>query len=139
MMRIFLSASQLRADRLERRPVGDGALHLAALHGEVNLRRALVAGDDLELVAEQAIEQHRVVVLRRARRLRAHDNLGGLGVFELLHRRVVPDVEHLRLAVGAAETVELGGVEARAGGLQQRRRRHAVERRADHGAVERAR
>ena len=50
----------------------------------------------------------------------------------------MPDVQHLRFAVGAAEIDELGGIEARAGGLQQRRRRHAVERRADHGAVERA-
>ena len=126
-------------DRLERRPVGDGAVHLAALHREVDLRRALVAGDDLELEAEQ-------------RDWRARGNRTGSSPAPAppitvslvrasssdLRRRGVPDIHHLRLAVRAAEPVELFRIEAGAAGLQQRRGRHAVERRADDRAVERA-
>jgi hypothetical protein len=53
--------------------VGDGAVHLAALHGEMDLRRALVAGDDLELESEQAVGENRVIELGRAGRLTGID------------------------------------------------------------------
>ena len=114
-------------------------MHLAALHRQMDFRRRLVAGDDLELPAEQLLRQLRIVVLRRARRLRADDHLLGGEVGERLDRRGVPDIHRLGLAVGAADPVHLHRLEARAGRLQQRRGRQPVERGADRGAVERPR
>ena len=54
---------------------------------------------------------------------------------EALHRRRVPHVGDLGLAIGAAEPDQLVRIEAHGGGLEQRRGRHAVERGADRGAV----
>ena len=138
-MRIFFSSIHCLGDSLQRRPVRPGAVHLAALHREMDLRRRLVAGDDLELPAEQLLRQFRIVVLRRARRLRADDHLLGGEIGQRLDRRRVPDIHRLGLAVGAADPVHLDCLEARAGRLQQRRGRQAVERSADRGAVERPR
>src|SRR5262245_1379426 len=51
-----------RIERLERRPVGGTvAVDLAALHGRMNFWRALIAGDDLELVAEHVVGQNREI------------------------------------------------------------------------------
>jgi hypothetical protein len=136
-MRIFLFHDPIRIDGLERRPVGDGAVNLAALHREMDFRRALVAGDDLEFESEQLVGEHRIVELGRARRLRAHHDLLAPGILEHLRGRGVPDVHGLRLAIGAAEPIELDRIEAHAGRLQQRRGRHAVEGSAHHRAVER--
>ena len=54
-----------------------------------------------------------------------------------LHRRRVPDIGDLDFAIGAAEPVELGRVEAHARRLEQRRGRHSIDGCADDGAVAR--
>ena len=58
--RDLLVAQPVRPHRLEARPrpVGD-ALHLAALDRERDLRGAVVAGDDLELGADQRVVEPR--------------------------------------------------------------------------------
>src|SRR5215216_6684224 len=62
--------------RLQGRPVGGAiAVDLAAFHGEMDLGRALVSGDDLELQSEHMVGQQRKVVLRRTGGLRANDDL----------------------------------------------------------------
>src|SRR5262245_39278293 len=90
---IFLSARHCEPRRAPSRHAGPGrdrALHLAALECEVDLGRALVTGDDLELGAEQRVRDQREVDLRGARRLRAHDQLLALDLVEALHRRGMP-------------------------------------------------
>src|SRR5262249_30181167 len=57
----FLFRDPIRIDGLERRPVGDGAVNLAALHREMDFGRALVAGDDLEFESEQLVGEHGIV------------------------------------------------------------------------------
>ncbi len=135
----FLFLHPIAVERQQRRPVGRTvAVDLAAFHREMDVLRAFVAGDDLEFVVEHRVGEHRVVVLRGAGRLRAGHHFGVGDVGERLHRRGVPHIGHLRFAVGAAEPHHLHRIEAHARRLKQRRRRQAVERCADRGAVERA-
>ena len=70
--------------------------------------------------------------------MRAHHDLLAPDILEHLRGRGVPHVHDLRLAIGAAEPIELHRIEAHTGRLQQRRGRHAIEGSAHHRAVERA-
>ena len=78
------------------------------------------------------------VVHGGARRGGADHELFAHRVGELLHRRGVPDIGDVRLAVGRAEPDQLCRIEMRRRRLQQWRRRNAVERHADRRAVLRA-
>src|SRR6266576_5827587 len=98
----------MRIERAHRGPVGGGvALDLAALHREMDLRRAFVAVDDLELESKERVRHHREIVLRGAGRLRADHDLPIADILEFLDRRGVPYISDLRLAVAAAKPDEL--------------------------------
>ena len=75
------------------------------------------------------------VVHGGARRGGADHELFAHHLGEALHRRGVPDIGDVGLAVGRAEPDQFCGIEMRRRRLQQRRRRDAVERHADRGAV----
>jgi len=59
-------------------------------------------------------------------------------IFEGVDRSGVPEIGNVGFAAAAADPLQLQRIEAHARRLQQRRCRQAVERRADHGPVERA-
>ena len=135
----LLVAQPVRPHRLEARPrpVAD-ALHLAALDRERDLRRAVVAGDDLELGADQ-----RVVEPRRGLRIdpgdAADDQLLVEQVLRGLVRGGVPGERHRGLAVEAAEPVEFVDLEPHAGRIDQLGEQDAALEQRDRGAVLRRR
>ena len=131
----LLLGDPMRRLRLDRGPAEPAhALHLAALDREVDLRRALVAAHDFELVAEHVIHQQREIDHGGAGRGGADDYFLGGELGDARNRHRVPHEGDVGLAVGAAEPDQLRGVELRAR-HQERRGRDAVDRDADDGAV----
>src|SRR5262245_13192278 len=128
-----------KALRLDAYPADAGiAVHLAAFHGDVDLRGAFVARDDAEFQAEHRIGYGREVHGGRARRGGADDELGSLEVFQRLGRRGVPDSGDLDLAISRADPVEPGGVEFGGLRLEKWRRRQPIDGKAERRAGMRA-
>ena len=88
--------------------------------------------------AEHGVGQHREIVHGGAGRGRADDELSGECVCESLHRRGMPDIGDVRLAMGAADPDQPRSVVMGGRGLEQRIGGDRIERHADHGAVVRA-
>ena len=120
--------------------IGEGALHLAALHRELHVVGGLVAGDDLELQPEHVARHDGVVDAGGADADAAHDDLGGALVSSsVLIAGGVPDIADEGIGGDAADPGELVGIEDRGAGRGQRRRQHARMRAGDDGAVARRR
>ena len=109
-MVIFFSLTQRCAGRLHARPrPAAAAVHLAALHREVDVVAAGIAGDDLHLGAEHAVDDARELVGVGGRAGAADVELRGQQVFELGDLgAAVPHHADADLVVGAADPVELG-------------------------------
>src|ERR1051326_1366199 len=96
------------------------ALHLAALHRKPDLVAARIAGDDLHLGAEYAVDDARKLIGVRRGAGAADDQLALLQVLELGDAGGAPGDAERDLVVGAADPIELGGVELRGLVAQER-------------------
>ena len=140
LLRQHLDLALLEPGRIGRRharpALAAAALHLAALHRQIDLPRAGIAGHDLELGAEQVLEQFGEVAGRCAVRRGADDQLLLEHLGEALHRRAGAHQADIDVLVGVADVVELAHVVGGAGAAAEQRLDHrAHEQRADHRAV----
>ena len=114
------------------------SLHFAALHGHRNVVAAGIAGDDLELGPEHAVEDAGELVGVGGLAGAAHDQLLREHVFQLGDAAALPGDADADLVVGAANPGELVGLELRALGPQQRIEGGAAADGGDRRAVLRA-
>ena len=117
------------------RPVAN-ALNLAALHREADFRRAIVAGDDLELRAEQFVVKARRD-FRIDIRLAADNELLVEQILRRLEWRRGQREGDSRLAVEVAQPVELVEVEMHLPGHGQLGEQHATLDEANGQAIAR--
>src|SRR5262249_62417287 len=82
------------------------AFDLAALHGERDLVAARIAGDHLELRADELVERFRIAQRARARTGRTDDGLASDHISDRLHRHAMPDDAEERVARPSADPVE---------------------------------
>src|SRR5262249_53691484 len=111
------------------------ALHFAALHGEADVVAARIAGDDLHLGAEHAIDDARELVGISRRSGAADYEFLGESVFDLVDAGGIPGNAGADFVVGAADPVELAGVELRRLIAEKRIEGGAARNGADHRAV----
>src|SRR5947207_353701 len=114
-------------------------LNLAALHGEGDVVAAGVAGDELQLRAEDGVHRLREDVGIGARAGAADEDVARVEVLEARDAGLAPRRAHAHLVVRAAEPAELRGLELRALGAEQRIERNAAADGAEHRAVLRRR
>src|SRR5205823_5798937 len=96
------------------------ALHLAALHGEADFVAARIAGDDLHLGAEHAVDDTRKLVGVGRGAGAADDQLPRQQILEPGDAAGAPGDADADLVVGAADPVVFGRVELRRFVAQQR-------------------
>jgi hypothetical protein len=111
------------------------ALHLVAVHREIDFARARIAGDDFEFSAEGGIGDDRERVGGASRS--ADDQLGPERILERLHQCIGARDHHLVLAQRAADPGELAGIEPSRARVQHRARGDLRIDRPDDGAVPR--
>src|SRR5262249_29619906 len=114
------------------------SLHLAALHGERDIVAAGIAGHDLELGAEHAVDDARELVGVGGLAGAADDQFLRHDVFQLGDAARLPGDADADLVVGAADPGELVGLELRALGAEQRIEGGAAAEGGDRRAVLRA-
>ncbi len=113
------------------------ALQLAALHRQHGIVAAGIAGDDFQLRPEHA-DQHLAELDGVVAGPGAADQQFLVqDIVECREARGVPGDAHAHLVIGAADPVELGAVELRAGLPEQRIERGAAADSAEHAAVPR--
>ena len=132
---ILLVLEPCRLGRLPARPGVVARLDLAALHREVDLVAAGIAGDDLELGAEELVHHLRIDEGDGAARRGAGDDLALARVLDALDAGGVPDRHGLDHRRDRAEPLHLGGVELHAGDADGLHGREGVGDHADIGAV----
>src|SRR5437763_15948716 len=114
-------------------------LDLAALHGERDVVAAGVAGDELQLGAEDGVHRLREDVGIGARAGAADEDGARVEVLEARDSGLAPRRAHAHLVVRAAEPAEFRGLELRALGAEQRIERDAAADGAEYRAVLRRR
>src|SRR5215208_3997811 len=114
---------------------GDGAiaLHLAAIHRQIDFARARIAGDYLESGAQNGIRDNGKCVGRASRPTQKELLLERL--VKGFHRRVGARDQDLELAQCAADPGELARVETAGAGIQDCSRYDLRIDGADHGAI----
>ena len=117
--RLVVEPALVRRQHARPRPAA-ASLHLAALHGHRDVVAAGIAGDDLELGAEHAVENAWELVGVGGLAGAADDQLLREHVFQLGDAAALPGDADADLVVGAADPGELVGLELRALGPQQR-------------------
>ena len=106
---------------------------LAAFHGEVDLRAARIAGDELDLGAEHRAQEHREIVEVRARPFAAERERFCQHVVPGLHRIGVPSRAQAHIVGDVADPGVAAGVELKV--AEQRLHGKAARHGADHAAV----
>src|SRR5262249_21982101 len=86
-----------------REGIAERAFDLAPLERDLDLVAVLVAGHNLELVAENLLHDDRYVDAQPADAGAAHDKLLGLCIVQRLHRRRMPDVAKILVPGGIAD------------------------------------
>ena len=133
----LLVAQPGRLGRLPARPGIVARLDLAALHRQVDLVAARIAGDDLEFGAEKLVHHRGIDVGDGALAGGAGDDLLLAQVVDGLHAGREPHRHGLDHRRHGAEPVEFHGIELHALGADRLRRRKIVAEHADVGAVAR--
>src|SRR5262245_1160956 len=111
------------------------AVDLAALHREPDVVAAGIAGHDLHLGAEQAVDDARELIGVSGRAGAADGQLLAHEVFELVDAGAVPRDADADLIVGAADPGVFGGVELRTLVSEQRIKASAAPDHPERAAI----
>ena len=134
----LLLGEPVRLGRLPRCPrIRAASAHLAALHREVDVVAAGIAGDDPELRADQRV--HRLGIVDRAGggAGRADHELPLHHVADRPNAGGVPGIHHVRAVGGVADPEEVAGIELDLAAAKRLMRGHVLHDGVQHGAVAR--
>ena len=134
----LLLGEPMRLGRFPRGPgIGAAPADLAALHRQVDVVAAAVAGDDLEPGARQRVHRLGIVDRRGRGAGRADDELALHHVLDRADAGGVPGVHHVRAVGGVADPEEPAGVEFDLAAAERLMGRHVLHDGMQHGTVAR--